>query len=153
MKPVLQALVLAEKVYEEKGGKKIIAGTFNKLLFTKGLPTAKEQKPEELPDGSTRVVVKGGQLGSPYVYLSLTDVCDGTRLILQFVNLSKNKVLFETEILLKGKDRLATVEIVAPLPPWAHFGVSEAGAYAFEVVCDGEIIGSHRVIAEEVKGE
>src|SRR5947208_45463 len=32
MKPILQALLLADKIYEDKSGKKIIAGTFNRLL-------------------------------------------------------------------------------------------------------------------------
>ncbi len=36
MKPIIQAMVLADHVYEDKStGKKIIAGTFNQLLFSK----------------------------------------------------------------------------------------------------------------------
>src|SRR5262245_35626445 len=55
MKPILQALVLADKVYEEKSGKKIIAGTFNRIHTGKA-PTQQVAK----PDGTTQTVVQGG---------------------------------------------------------------------------------------------
>lgn len=144
MKPVLQALVLAEHVYEDRSGKKIIAGTFNKMKFTnKGLI-----REVEGPDGSKRTLVPGGMHGgSPFAYLSLTDVCDDTRLQLQFVNLTKNQVLFSNGIVINNEDRLVTIELVIALPPLL---ISEEGTYAFEVVCDNEILGSCRVQAEEL---
>lgn len=143
MKPVLQALVIAEHVYEAKDGKKIIAGTFNRVLFGH-VPTQEVAR----PDGTRLRTTPGGvHSGSPYAYIGLTDVCDGTELILQFVKLSTNKVLFETHVTLHGNERLATVEIVAPLP---RLPIEEEGVYAFEVVCEGEIIGSHRIIAKQL---
>ena len=145
MKPVLQALVLAEHVYQDVTGKKIIAGTFNQILFRRQPPI----REVALPDGRTAKQMFGGmQGGSPYVYISLTDVCDKTKLILQFVNLTKNAVLFGTEIDVACDDRLGTVEVVLALPA---LPVQEEGTYAFEVVCEGEILGSHRVIAGELK--
>jgi len=137
--PVLQALVLAEKVYEDRSGKKIIAGTFNRVVL-------RADKPREqvLPDGTKQTLLKGGMhAGSPSAYISLTDVARETRLSLQFVNLTKNVVLFGTELHVTCEDRLATVEIIVPLPP---LNVPEEGSYAFEVVCEGEILGSHRII-------
>jgi hypothetical protein len=86
--------------------------------------------------------------GSPYVYISLTDVFGNPRLALQFVNLSKNVVLFGTDIEVSCDDRLGTVEVVLALPP---LSVQEEGTYAFEVVCEGEILGSHRITARELK--
>ena len=146
MKPVLQALVLAERVYEDKSGKKIIAGTFNLVRFTRRLSPVQEH---ELPDGTKETVVVGGiHGGSPYAYISLTDVCDNTEIHLQFVNLTKNQVLFGKKIVIPCNNRLGTVEIVAPLPP---LPVNEPGTYAFEVVYDGEILGSHRILAEELE--
>lgn len=140
-KPVLQALVLAEHVYTDQAGKKIICGTFNVLALRCQGPLSELV---ERPDGTRVRRVAGGGAGPPWFYLSLTDVWDGTRLLLQFVSLKRNEVLFETEIVLECDDRLKTIEIVSPLPPLT---VPEPGTYAFEIVCEGEIIGSHRIQA------
>lgn len=140
MKPVLQALVLAEHVYEDKSGKKIIAGTFHQVMF--GVPAVLEV---EGSDGGKRQQLVGSvHAGSPYVYLSLTDVCDGTKIRLQFVNLSKNTVLLETAMSLNCQNRLVTIELVLPLPP---LPITEAGTYSLEVLSEDTILGSHRVIA------
>ena len=146
MKPVLQALVLADHVYEDKStGKKIIAGTFNSIRFSRKPPV----KEIGAPDVTKQQYLRGGmQSGSPFVYMSLTDVCDKTKLLLQFVNLTKNAVLLGTEVEVSCKDRLGTLEVVLPLPT---LPVQEEGIYAIEVVCEGEILGSHRVIAKELK--
>ena len=145
MKPVLQALVLAEKVYTDVTGKKIIAGTFDGVFYKRIADLVQER---ELPSGETQRLVPGGMHGgSPSAYISVTDVLDGTELTLQFVNLTTNVVLLETKLVIQCHDRLRAVEIVAPLPP---LPISQAGTYALEVVCEGEILGSHRIIAEEV---
>ena len=141
MKPVLQALVLADRVYEDKNGKKIICGTFNRLYLTTQAPTESVQTPE----GETKTLLRGGMApAAPYAYISLTDVCDDTTCELQFVSLTRNEVIFKTQILIKCDDRLATVEFVAPLP---QLQLPEPGVYAFEIVCEGEVIGSHRIQA------
>lgn len=145
MKPVVQALVLADRVYQDVTGKKIIAGTFNRVLLASSKHCMRK---EELPSGETQTFVAGGMNGgSPYAYISLTDVVDGTQLTLQFVNLGKNIVLLELALVVNIKDRLETVEIVAPLPP---LPITEPGTYAFEVVCEDEILRSHRIIAEQL---
>lgn len=145
MKPVLQALVLADRVYQDVTGKKIIAGTFNCFLFSRK-PVSREV---ELPDGSKQTQVPGGlHAGSPYAYISLTDVCKGTKLLLQFVDLAKNRPLFSTELTVDCSDRLQTIELVLPLPP---LPIEGPGSYAFEIVWEGEILGSYRIIAREAK--
>lgn len=146
MKPVLQALVLAEKIYEAKGsGQKIIAGTFNALEFSRTSPI------QEMTDdeGNTRRSIRGGTHGgSPSAYISLTDVCNNTELQLQFVSLTRNKTIFSTKLVINSQNRLQTVELVIPLPV---LFVPEPGVYAFEVVCEGEVIGSHRITAREIQ--
>jgi hypothetical protein len=145
VKPVLQALILAEKIYTDVSGKKIIAGTFNGVFLKRIADLVQER---ELPTGEKRRCVPGGMHGgSPSAYISVTDVLDGTELTLQFVNLTTNTVLIETKVVIQCEDRLRPVEIVARLPP---LPISQAGTYALEVVCEGEILGSHRVIAEEM---
>ena len=84
-------------------------------------------------------------MGSPWAYISLTDVCNNTELQLQFVSLSRNVVLFETKLIVQCDNRLATVEVIVALP---LLQLPEPGTYSFEVVCEGEVIGSHRVIAK-----
>ena len=145
MKPVLQALVVADRVYEDKiTGKKIIAGTFNRVLFGR-----KSHFEVNAPDGEQRTVIVGGlDGGSPSAYLSLTDFSSRIELTLQFVSLSKNQTIFGTTIVVESDDRLKTVEIVAPLP---RLPITEPGTFAIEVLCEGELIGSHRIVAEEVQ--
>jgi hypothetical protein len=144
VKPVLQALVLAERVYRDVSGKKIIAGTFNEIHFSRESPGKEVAR----PDGTTqKLVLDGMQGGSPCAYISLTDVCKDTKLLLQFVNLTKNQVLIGTEIKVVSDTRLGTVEVVLPLP---SLPIAEEGTYAFEVVCEGEILGSHRISAKEI---
>lgn len=145
MKPVLQALVLADHVYTDKTGKKIIAGTFSGIQFSRK-PLVKEV---ERLDGTKQTLVPGGMhSGSPWIYISLTDLCEKTDFLLQFVFLTKNVVLFTMAVTVTCTDRLANVELVVPLPP---LNAKEAGVYAIEVVCEGEILGSWRVKAEEMK--
>jgi hypothetical protein len=79
--------------------------------------------------------------------LGLTDVVEGTKLLLRFVNLAKNEVLFGTEVTVSNVHRLATVELVLPLP---RLPIQESGSYALELVCDGSIIGSCRITAENL---
>jgi hypothetical protein len=141
----LQALVVADHVYQDQQtGKKVICGTFNTFRFSRKLPVNELQA----PDGTKQTVIAGGgQSGSPYAYVNLTDVCDGTKLRLQFVNLNKNVVLFGTELTIGNTNRLATIELVFPLP---RLPIQEAGAYALELLCDGDLVGSYRITAENM---
>ena len=144
MKPVLQALVLADRVYQDVTGKKVIAGTFSGFKFSKKPPVAEIER----PDGKKqRVLMGGSSMGSPYAYISLTDVCDGTTIQVEFINLSKNVVLFGNKIAVSNVDRLSNVEVVLPLPV---LPISEAGVYALQVIWEGEILGSWRVVAEDL---
>src|SRR5947209_2869761 len=112
MKPILQSLVLAERIYKDTSGKHIICGTFNQILVRKTkLPE------QQRPDGSTHPVVVGGtDPGSPSLYVNLTDVVDGTEITLQVVSASRNAAIFGVALKLGCTDRLAAVELVAALP-------------------------------------
>lgn len=163
--PILQSLVLAEMVLQARDGRYIIVGTFDTLLISRPSednPVEKTDPPEEnqgskgSPDSSVnprpqKYVVRGGQSGSPWAYLCLTDVCDRTKLQLQFVSLKKNKVLFEQSLEITSNDRLRNIEFACGLPHLGPFMDDLPGVYAFEVVCEGQIIGSYRIRAETPK--
>jgi hypothetical protein len=75
---------------------------------------------------------------------------NGTVIEIQFVNTTKNQVVFRSpSIKLKSADRLNTLEIIAPLPPIMSF-CNEAGTFSFDIVCEGEILGSHRLVIREM---
>ncbi len=146
MKPVLQALVLAEHVYTDLTGKKVIAGTFGEIHFQRAGLIEEQQG----LDGERQLVIKGGtHAGSPYAYIALKDVIKKAEISLQFVNLSKNEVIFENTFPVESDDRFKLIEIVVPLPPLAG-PWSENAIFAFEVLCEGEIIGSHRLRMKEM---
>jgi hypothetical protein len=148
VKPILQALVLADHIYQDRvTGKMVICGTFNAVKFSRTPPVVDVQ----CADGTRQKCLLGGMhSGSPYAYVNLTDVSEGTKLALQFVNLTKNEVLFGTEVAIGKVNRLAAVEMMFPLPPLPIGGV---GTYAVEVVCEGEILGSWRIVATDLGEE
>jgi hypothetical protein len=147
VKPILQALVLAERIYIEKTEKKIIAGTFNQINIAQTRPMQ-----VQLPDGSTQTVQPAGyDPGCPWIYISLTDVIDDTGLTLQFVNVAKNEVIFQTSFAVKSPSRLTTIEIVAALPPMAVLA-KEVGDFSFDLLWSGEILGSHRLLVRQAEG-
>ena len=144
MKPLLQALLLADRIYRDATGKHIIAGTFNKMIFVKG-----GAKPRTVEiDGEEKQLIPGGvQVGSPYVYVSLTELRGKIQCVLRYVNLEQDKALFETQFAIESSDPLQTVELVLPMPMLPPV----AGVHALELLCDDEPVGSYRVIVEERK--
>lgn len=144
MKPVLQALVIADHVYQDKRtNKAVIAGTFNQFMFMK-------KKPPVPPGEGMRTVPlsQAVSAGSPYAYLSLREIVGKTELELRFVDLRDERVLFFTKFEVNSADRLQTVEVVLPLPA---LPIDHEGTYALELMMGEESLGSHRIIAREMK--
>jgi hypothetical protein len=145
VKPVLQALVVADHVYEDKStGKKIIAGTFNQVVFNSPLVAGAARA----GGGSPSTIHGGRHAGSPYAYISLTDIHTSARLVLRFVYLGDNPhvAIFQTAVEVRSPDPLQTVELVAALPP---LPINREGVYAFEILCDDELLGSFRIVSKE----
>lgn len=141
MTPVLQALVVADRVYEDKGtGKKIIAGTFSRLLF---------KRPQQVEPGKLLTVPpSGAQAGSPFAYVSLTDIHGTAELIVRYIRLDgqEGPPVFQTDkIVVRCEDRLATVELAIPLLPLPIV----KGVFALEVLCEGQLLGSHKIVVDE----
>lgn len=144
MVPRLQALVLADRIYQDVSGKHVIAGTFNRMIFTEG---GLKPKTKEI-DGEERQLIPGGvQAGSPSAYISLTDIRGKIQCVLRYVSLKDDKAHFQTRFSIECSDPLQTVELVLPLPSLPPV----AGVHALELLCNDEPIGSHRVLVEEAR--
>ncbi len=180
-KPVLQALVLADHIYQDKfTGKMVIAGTFNRVVFVRrkaehGAPPPAEllppldgpqrlQSPGELPppaDGPRRRQPSDepppppdlprrlqphevSRAGSPFAYVSLTEVHGTIPLELRYVDLDDNVVVLRTEFSVRSDSPLNTVEVMVQLPPLPTL---HPGVFALELLSGNEPLGSHRVTA------
>jgi len=146
VKPVLQALLLADHVYKDANtGKMIVAGTFNRL----GVFKKQEQEAAELAQGEVAKtsVAKVQQAGSPYAYINIIEVHGSTAFELRYVDLDSHEVIFHTsQITVEAKDPLTTFEVAIPLPPLP----ARLGVYALELVWQSELLGSYRIVVAEV---
>ena len=120
--PVLQALVLADWIYTDESGKRIICGTFSKIYSL------------EFP----------ASFGRPtWAFILLTDVLGNVVLQLRFVSLSDNQILLESApVELESPDKLEPIDIAMQIPP---FPLPHEGAYAFECFANQTMIGSVRL--------
>lgn len=128
VKPVLQALILADYCYVDRDtGKKVLAGIFDRFTVT-GFPARAQQ--------------------CGWIYVSLTDVQGQVPISFQQVDLNDNKVLFKTDPRnVSAASPLDSVDIIVRLDQllFPHEGV-----YALEVWCGDELVGAKRVYAEKV---
>ncbi len=143
MKPVLQALLVADHVYQDKTtGKNIVAGIFNKLFF---------QKPEDVKEGFEKQGIKVAghmQAGSPYAYINLIDVNGEHHFTLRYVDLEDDKPLFQVEFGIRHDNPLQPVELNIPLP---RLPTPKTGAFALELLSrDGDPLGAYRIVVEQV---
>jgi hypothetical protein len=154
LKPVLQALVLADHVYQDKlTGKMVIAGTFGRAYFVK----AAAKQPAETSGASEQVAGQPRKLmwhevaraGSPFAYISLTEIRGVVPIELRFVDLEENIVLIRAELSVTAKSPLDTAEFTVPLPP---LPIPHAGIYALELLTNDEPLGALRVTAIEGPG-
>lgn len=150
--PILQALLIADQVYEDKTThKKVICGVFHSVFIMKGPLQVNEEgvKQEEGGTKSISVDIKDinqyRSAGSPFCYISLTEVRGEKTLELRLVNLSTYNPLFKAEITVKREDPVETLELVIPLP---KLSIPDVGVYAFELICDDTLLGSHRITAK-----
>ena len=91
------------------------------------------------------------QAGSPYVYFSVTELTGKRTFQVRYVDLHDNRTLFQAEVPIECDDPLKTIEVSLPLPRLPLVALEER-SYALEVVCDGQLLGSHRVLARITPG-
>lgn len=167
--PVLQALLVADQIYQDQStGKFVICGIFGTIFY---LPqdgdTSSESSPNQPAAGSGGNAPRGGsdsghpgspplasqqmslnrliRAGSPSAYVSLTEIHGLRAFELRYVDLNENTVLFTFEFQVDCRNPLETVQLTLPLPvlPVPHEGV-----FALELLCEGELLGSHRILTK-----
>lgn len=131
IKPVLQALVLADQIYvDRRTGKKVIAGTFDRL-WARDFPTKYRT--------------------TTWAFVSLTDLQGSAQIQLRYTDLRTNEVLLVTKPMAVTCDNpLQSVELFVEVPP---FPMPYPGAYAFELYVGEELLGSLRVSVMQFQGE
>jgi hypothetical protein len=154
-RPVLQAMVLADHVYQDRAtGKMVIAGTFG-TVFVGSVNVSRDEgdRTDEAERGESKpLVIRGpiSQVGSPYLYLALVEVHGEVPLTLKFVDLSDANVLFEGQLSVTSTDPIGVAEIALPMPP---LPVHKLGTYSLDLLYDAEILGSWRVIVKRMEAE
>jgi len=88
------------------------------------------------------------QSGSPFCYISLTEVRGRSSFELRYVDLAEDKVLFGTQFEIDCNNPLETVELVFPLPLLPG---SRPGTFVLELLWNNEPLGYHRITVEEEK--
>ena len=121
-RPVLQAIILADHVYEDlHSGKKVIAGTFCEM--------AAVSFPSKYNRGA-------------FLFLSLTEFQGKLPITIEYVDLVRDETLLEFgDIIAFANNPLETCELVVELP---ELPLPRPGPYAFEVYLYEVPIGSFR---------
>jgi len=128
--PVLQALLLADQIYTDVSGKRVICGTFTKI-FSRTFPVQTSF--------------------APFAFVLLVDVVGEVVLQLRLVSLKDNQILMESgRLKINSPDPLTPLDLVIQIPP---LPLPHAGFYSFECWTDEIIIGSVRLQAVEAPNE
>jgi hypothetical protein len=164
--PVLQALLVADHIYQDQAtGKFVICGIFGTIFFLPpedqvtektaedGAGTGSKPREEETADRPGKPSPGQQQMplnrflraGSPSAYVSLTEINGHRSFELRYVDLNENNVLFTFEFQVDCRNPLETVQLTLPLPV---LPVPHEGAFALELVCEGELLGSHRILTK-----
>jgi hypothetical protein len=125
MKPILQALLLADNVYTDgETGKRIIAGVFDSITIP------------EIPGHFFKVTS---------AYVSLTELRGRVEVTLRYVDLDSNEVLMESgPTIIEQTDPIASVDFTVSVPP---LPVPHEGVFALELHANDELIGMLRITA------
>jgi hypothetical protein len=125
-------------------GKYIIVGVFDRWFFQ---PRVEGESVEPQPDADQfKTPAEIQDVGTPWVFLSLTDVKGPTKLELRFESLTGAEVYFSALLEVSSPDPLMSVQFGLPVPRLP----SKAGDYILELLHDNVSLGAHRVNIEEM---
>jgi len=135
IRPILQSLLIADRVYTDTSGKKIIAGTFQQLMFFRGAAFSDLARDK-------RVQAGGFQAGSPFLYACLTDIDGEQDFEVRYVDLADEAIVFGATFRVRSMDRLQNCEVSLPLPT---LPTTKPGLFALEVLWNLQPLGSYRI--------
>lgn len=125
--PVLQALVLADHIYTDQSGKRIICGTFSRILC------AKFPSRHEVPT---------------WAFILLADVLGRIALQLRFVHLNRNELLMQSApLIVESSDKLTPIDLAIRIPV---LPLPEPGTYSVECCVDDILLGSVRLLVDKM---
>ena len=147
--PRVQAILIADNVYEDKStGKKVVAGIFDNLFFINPQQLQEQVQKQLEEKGIEGSDIPGGMSsGSPTCYIRLTDIRGQQAFVLRYVYIDEEQVLLTTSFQVNTNDPLQPIDVVLPLPP---LPANKAGTFALELVWNNDVIGSHRVSVPEM---
>jgi hypothetical protein len=139
MKPRVQAILLADHVYKDEfTGKYIVSGIHDTYLFNPNPPP--EPKPGDIPLDMQRA-------GAPYVYVNLTEFNGKFNFELRYLSLSQDRVIAAFSFEMTSYDPLKTVQFALAFPSVPKV----EDTIALELLCDGEVIGSQRIVVTKLE--
>jgi len=126
--PELKAMVLADQIYTDLSGKRVICGTFSRLYVN------------QLPGVFGR---------ETYTFVLLSGILGKFKLTLRFVNLQDNQVLLQSDDMeFSSPDKLTPVDLAIQVPP---FPLPQAGYYSLECWVHDHLVGSVRLLVEKAE--
>ena len=134
MNPIVQSLLLAERVYRDQISQRyIITGIFNCIEFAEFERDAAKNQ--------------AGCPGAPWVYISVTEVRKKTEFLLRYVNLENDAIIMGTKFTIAGDDPLQVHErgFGMPMPPIS------AGVQELQLIVDECLLGRVRVTLKKVE--
>ncbi len=157
--PILQALLIADKIYVDKDtGKHIIAGVFRNIIIRDNarketsLPGTQPDEAEPQPTGSSKYISVTSdqfvQAGTASAYVSMVGVHGKQGFCLRFVSLKDHSVLFETKFEVNCESPLEVIQLSLALP---YLHTNGVGVHALELLCEDEPMGEFRVNVIEAK--
>lgn len=145
IKPIIQAILIADHIYQDGiTGKFVVAGIFGKIYKVQHkTPEVRggENPSEGVTSGKAQVPQADFNSGSPFAYVSLTEVHGEQKVELRYVRLNDEQVYFTATMTLNSLDPLAHIETCCPLPMLSD----EVGNYALELIWNEELLGAHRI--------
>ena len=134
MKPIVQSLLLAERVYQDQSSQRyIVTGIFTCIKFADLEQNSKKNQP--------------GRPGAPWVYISVTEVRKSTEFQLRYVNLRNDEIIMGAKFTITSNDPLKVHELGfgMPMPPITE-GVQE-----LQLLVDERLLGRVRVTVVKVE--
>ncbi len=141
MKPKVQAILLADHVYKDEfTGKYIVSGIIDTYLFNPNPPPTPKNESGDIP-------LDMQLAGAPYVYVNLTEFNGKFNFELRYLSLTQDQVIAAFAFEMTSYDPLKTVQFALAFPSVPKV----EDTIALELLCDGEVIGSQRIVVTKLE--